>query len=169
LETFQTNGGLGKWENGYGLCVALQRSELTRRNPTTLELRSVLVAFVMFPCSGVHSFVVAFVPSRWRSFLSGRSGAATGSVCSMHHHHHHHVYVQAQSSKFQDLHGCMLDKRVAFGPKIIGYHDLQVISEHCLGAFDCAFTHLHMSGSDGQSIVPRFTKDCIRLTRSGFA
>ena len=48
----------------------------------------------------------------------------------------------------------MHGKRVALVPKIIGYHDLQVIPEHCLGAFDdCAFTHLHMSGSDGQSIV----------------
>jgi hypothetical protein len=67
--------------------------------------------------------------------------------------HHHPVHVQAQSSKIQDLHDCVHGKRVAFGPKIIGYRDLRVVSEHCLGAFNCAFTHLHMSGSDGQSIV----------------
>jgi hypothetical protein len=73
------------------------------------------------------------------------------TVCLTHHHPVHDFMHRLNHLK--DLHDCVHGKRVAFGPKIIGYHDLRVVSEHCLGAFNCAFTHLHMSGSDGQSIV----------------
>ena len=54
-----------------------------------------------------------------------------------------------------------------FGPKIIRYRDLQVVSEHCLGAFNCAFTHLHMSMANRSFRMHNGIG--IDLTRSGFA
>ena len=59
-----------------------------------------------------------------------------------------------------------------FRPKIIGYHDLQVLSEHCLGALDCAFTHLHIYICQAPMANRSFRMHNglgIDLTRSGFA